>query len=1718
MPLPASDLDRKKALEKAYQELGYDLVSKNYDQSRLVAYNKRIKTKLNQQVNFGLNDEGGEDQADPPGIKEYPLWKVMKKIEKDAPEGTPEQLKQKVIAIGSIRALIYLRVNLEYAAELAFLYDVNMDIFHKFKLDQWNQAANNDLHMHGGWRSQEYKPFHKIKINPRLTNHLEYFVRSFTDKGKIIFPWTTEEIQKSLDTELVNIESVVSAMINEEYTQDKQAKFLQLFIDNIKISPTGCAAERLQGAIEALGREMQGNHSFNELLNHSAACQKLKKLIHSKDKNDLSKMAEVHLELFVELQGQTIVFANGTEIKVSPEKYIDIINEINKEFINCKVFTASSAPAFYQDPATSFINAIKLPECSNWQGNIGKLKFETRLEAEKAFLYSQYLIGKEYPEFAKKSQVIQSSLGDGFEFSISAFQYATLTSLKDAPKPKLEKTPEEQIKDTIIAKLKEIKAQLGLAEGEYYTDIGFAEKKIGVSNMGGFCLTDSDGNSIDESGLIQNEEEEEEEEEINTLSKLQEMKSFIEVVEQNIEDIKVSINEKMKQKEEQTQKRNLIEKIQALYRIINDKAENLDPDANKFFNNVRLQKIEIALPGGANISVEGSFNDFTITYQEHSIRIEKGGASGIEEQELQFWLNFFKEIDEKSLSEFDPTNQLQAKLAQGTDDIETLLPVVSKETLLKNFFNMATPDEVCGGKQIPLNKIPQDQAVLLQNDKGELFVLNEEYVQQFLESTVKHNTVLKQLKSYQKQIEDLAVYFVKDQNNQYSYHGSRDINGSSIKEAIEFLCEILSDSVVPPTLDNVLVGLFNQHLDPIQNENEFKFLLSGLIARFAYEEEKTMQIKHPESQTVLTPVRTVDDEYLKSDNLVAIYLQCCAKANISLEDFHKEQQLIDEKLTIYQYEYQEKHPEKHPVDYVLKYEQDFAELSNGDHLKRFIEGDLKLSEIETQFLKRLGIEPVVKAKPKPVDAKDATTIDIPKSIEKSLDGKAAFPQQLQLNRINEYYVPFQFETQWVSPQEYADKMLGDIRSLLKQNPDLKIAITYAANNNESTGIYHSYQNASASYSDLENGGWHISGTGQAPAFAILQKTIFADQALKDKVHILPVTTVMHPVSNEPGNPFPGLTNEASKPHLELVKRDVENIAEHLGAGYMVLGLTNQESVKQDKFAIGGDNAPAWRKNPNSPGLVVDAIMSDLKQGQIANKPLNSEIICDVGAAFKKGSQKNAKTKKTKPTDVAEISDKQKAKKQLEDRINEFLEDIAEKYIKEMRVPRTLWGGDLEIGAISELLNLKIIVHKNGQEYTFGVDKTNEIHITYSGGHYDVCNEQGNVTWSALGDNDCLFHACIQAAILKNFPVDSADALDKESLNNDQSRLAVAEKLRSKVCDYLAEEKVRLRAEAEAMLEPGHPQHYRLQDPDDITERQNFIEKFVNNKNNYRIRQRFEMLINQTEAEANLHGDNALDLPSGSSLVQIAKELRAQKIALGEKPKKPLKKLTNPATLVDPSKPATLTVDHPIDPPIKKIGKVPSTTPLDLISTKFILNSIEEYFNLKETKERLPDIQYIKSTSQAVDFIGHFKSTTTQSILATIRQDSIACPVLQGKSTIIPEQQKILMEFLKFQSIQAKNKGKEPAIVVAENFSPKELEELLNSLNQDKTISQFIKLQLPEFKLCSYRNNIQYTQAEYDKLKVEIYKYNHEIFPDQKLSEEQLKNLDSTPKKKPISPS
>jgi hypothetical protein len=97
-------------------------------------------------------------------------------------------------------------------------------------------------------------------------------------------------------------------------------------------------------------------------------------------------------------------------------------------------------------------------------------------------------------------------------------------------------------------------------------------------------------------------------------------------------------------------------------------------------------------------------------------------------------------------------------------------------------------------------------------------------------------------------------------------------------------------------------------------------------------------------------------------------------------------------------------------------------------------GEKLLSKIEER-LKELAVA-------------ESKTVKIPAEINKSFDGKPAFPNQLQYNRINEYYMPYKVGGGAILAEAQAEIMLRDIKALLAQNPDLKIAITYSANDND----------------------------------------------------------------------------------------------------------------------------------------------------------------------------------------------------------------------------------------------------------------------------------------------------------------------------------------------------------------------------------------------------------------------------------------------------------------------------------------------------------------------------------------------------------------------------------------------------------------------------------------------------------------------------------------------
>lgn len=145
----------------------------------------------------------------------------------------------------------------------------------------------------------------------------------------------------------------------------------------------------------------------------------------------------------------------------------------------------------------------------------------------------------------------------------------------------------------------------------------------------------------------------------------------------------------------------------------------------------------------------------------------------------------------------------------------------------------------------------------------------------------------------------------------------------------------------------------------------------------------------------------------------------------------------------------------------------------------------------------------------------------------------------------------------------ATQIINDINKMLQANQNAKIAITYAANNGQSTAIIGSY---------ISGKPYTIDGANQAETFKHVAEWIHNNE-LQDRVHVLPVTTV-------------GCNQDT-------VKRDMQNIAKHLGAEWVVLGLKghkekNPMQPEATGYAVGGGVSANWATS--SEGQSVAAAM------------------------------------------------------------------------------------------------------------------------------------------------------------------------------------------------------------------------------------------------------------------------------------------------------------------------------------------------------------------------------------------------------------------------------------------------------------------------------------------------------------------------------------------------
>lgn len=184
---------------------------------------------------------------------------------------------------------------------------------------------------------------------------------------------------------------------------------------------------------------------------------------------------------------------------------------------------------------------------------------------------------------------------------------------------------------------------------------------------------------------------------------------------------------------------------------------------------------------------------------------------------------------------------------------------------------------------------------------------------------------------------------------------------------------------------------------------------------------------------------------------------------------------------------------------------------------------------------------------------------------------------------------------------------------------------------------------------------------------------------------------------------------------------------------------------------------------------------------------------------------------------------------IEQQIEEFLETVSSQYIKEMRTPRGIWGGDIEVEAISQILKVNIIIHLTNNRQPHNLEANTSwgtIHILYNGIHYNICDEKGNIVKEVPGDGDCLFHSCIGGTILNNIQVNT--------------NYNTAEKLREQVCDYLQIELEQLEDKAKQQMQISLSNGSISQ----AEANEDYIRRYKKEHN--RIRSRFEALIMQDE--------------------------------------------------------------------------------------------------------------------------------------------------------------------------------------------------------------------------------------------------------------------------------
>jgi len=195
-------------------------------------------------------------------------------------------------------------------------------------------------------------------------------------------------------------------------------------------------------------------------------------------------------------------------------------------------------------------------------------------------------------------------------------------------------------------------------------------------------------------------------------------------------------------------------------------------------------------------------------------------------------------------------------------------------------------------------------------------------------------------------------------------------------------------------------------------------------------------------------------------------------------------------------------------------------------------------------------------------------------------------------KIHPFQVPFEdAKGKGIGAQAQAAQILADMQAMLTERPDAKIGITYSANNDQSESIINGYKTGDCS----------IGGSNQGAVFTIVAAEI-KKRGWNDKVHILPVSTCLH-------------SGGADAVDDQIVKRDAQNIAQHLGAGWVVLGLQNQHLKNTpNKYSIGGGvAAKVWK------GKLQASMNTALEQMTAGVETISNDLL-GLKAVYQAGKQ------------------------------------------------------------------------------------------------------------------------------------------------------------------------------------------------------------------------------------------------------------------------------------------------------------------------------------------------------------------------------------------------------------------------------------------------------------------------------------------------------------------